>query len=63
MKVAMRDLNKPAQIEAQVNTLIARRSPRDMARKVSGTVAMAAIGLADAVSAKAGWRGSRSSFA
>ena len=43
----IRDLNKPPQIEGRVESIIVRRSPREVARTVTDTVALAGIGLAD----------------
>jgi len=43
----IRDLNRPPQIEGRVETIIVRGSPREPARKVGATVALAGIGLAD----------------
>jgi MOSC domain-containing protein YiiM len=43
----IRDLNRPPQIEGRVESIIVRASPRDVARTVEGTVALAGIGLAD----------------
>ena len=43
----IRDLNRPPQIEGRVESIIVRGSPRDRARTVAGTVALADIGLAD----------------
>jgi MOSC domain-containing protein YiiM len=43
----IRDLNRPPQIEGRVESIIVRGSPRERARKVAGTVALAGIGLAD----------------
>jgi MOSC domain-containing protein YiiM len=43
----IRDLNKPPEIEGRVEAIIVRGSPRDMARTVPATVALAGIGLAD----------------
>ena len=41
------DLNRPPQIEGRVESIVVRGSPREVARTVSGTVALAGIGLAD----------------
>jgi MOSC domain-containing protein YiiM len=43
----IRDLNRPPQIEGRVDSIIVRGSPRERARTVAGTVALAGIGLAD----------------
>jgi MOSC domain-containing protein YiiM len=43
----LRDLNKPPQIEGRVESIIVRGSPREKARTVTGTVALAGIGLTD----------------
>jgi MOSC domain-containing protein YiiM len=43
----IRDLNKPPQIEGRVEAIVVRGSPRDMARTVPATMAVAGIGLAD----------------
>ena len=43
----IRDLNKPLEIEGRVEAIVVRGSPRDMARTVPATVALAGIGLAD----------------
>ncbi|MCE2659033.1 MAG: MOSC domain-containing protein [Rubrivivax sp.] len=43
----IRDLNRPPQIEGRIESIIVRGSPRDRARTVEGTVALAGIGLAD----------------
>jgi MOSC domain-containing protein YiiM len=43
----IRDLNKPPEIEGRVEAIVVRGSPRDMARTVPATVALAGIGLAD----------------
>jgi MOSC domain-containing protein YiiM len=43
----IRDLNRPPQIEGRVEAIVVRGSPRDAARTVAGTVAVAGIGLAD----------------
>ena len=43
----IRDLNKPPQIEGRVESIIVRGTPREVARTVTGTVALAGIGLAD----------------
>lgn len=43
----IRDLNKPPQIEGRVEAIVVRGSPREVARTVAGTVALAGIGLAD----------------
>lgn len=44
---SIRDLNKPPQIEGRVEAIVVRGSPRDAARTVATTVALAGIGLAD----------------
>ncbi len=41
------DLNRPPRIEGRLESIIVRGSPRDAARAVEGTVALAGIGLAD----------------
>jgi MOSC domain-containing protein YiiM len=41
------DLNKPPQIEGRIESIIVRGSPREVARTVTRTVALAGIGLAD----------------
>jgi MOSC domain-containing protein YiiM len=43
----IRDLNQPPQIEGRVEAIVVRGSPRDPARTISTTVALAGIGLAD----------------
>ena len=43
----IRDLNKPPQIVGQVQSIIVRGSPREAARTVESTMAVAGIGLAD----------------
>jgi MOSC domain-containing protein YiiM len=43
----IRDLNRPPQIEGRVESIIIRGSPRERARTVAATVALAGIGLAD----------------
>jgi MOSC domain-containing protein YiiM len=43
----IRYLNRPPQIEGRVEAIIVRGSPREPARKVGATVALAGIGLAD----------------
>ena len=43
----IRDLNKPPQIEGRVEAILVRGSPREPARTVAATVALAGIGLAD----------------
>ena len=43
----IRDLNRPPQIEGRVESIIVRGSPRERARTITGTVALAGIGLAD----------------
>jgi MOSC domain-containing protein YiiM len=43
----IRDLNRPPQIEGRVESIIVRGAPRDDARAIARTVALAGIGLAD----------------
>ena len=43
----IRDLNRPPQIEGRVESIVVRGSPRERAKTVAGTVALAGIGLAD----------------
>ena len=43
----IRDLNKPPQIEGRVEAIVVRDSPREIARSIERTVALAGIGLAD----------------
>jgi MOSC domain-containing protein YiiM len=43
----IRDLNKPPEIEGRVEAIVVRGSPRDLARTLPATVALAGIGLAD----------------
>lgn len=43
----IRDLNRPPQIEGRVESIVVRGSPREAARTVTGTMALAGIGLAD----------------
>ena len=43
----IRDLNKPPQIAGRVESIIVRGSPREVARAVPETMALAGIGLAD----------------
>ena len=43
----IRDLNKPPQIEGRVEAIVVRGSPREPARTVAASVALAGIGLAD----------------
>lgn len=43
----IRDLNKPPQIEGKVEAIIVRGSPREVARGVESTMALAGIGLED----------------
>jgi MOSC domain-containing protein YiiM len=43
----IRDLNRPPQIEGRVESIVVRSSPREVARTVEGTLALAGIGLAD----------------
>lgn len=42
----IRDLHRPPQIEGRVELIIVRASPREVARTVAGTTALAGIGLA-----------------
>lgn len=42
----IRDLHRPPQIEGRVELLIVRGSPREMARTIARTTALAGIGLA-----------------
>jgi MOSC domain-containing protein YiiM len=41
------DLNRPPHIEGRVDSIVVRGSPREPARAVTSTVALAGIGLAD----------------
>ena len=43
----IRDLNRPPQIDGRVESIVVRGSPREVARTVAGTLALAGIGLAD----------------
>ncbi len=43
----IRDLHRPPQIEGRVDGIVVRGSPRERARLVESTVALAGIGLAD----------------
>jgi hypothetical protein len=43
----IRDLHKPPHIEGRVEAIIVRGAPREVARSVAETVALAGIGLAD----------------
>lgn len=43
----IRDLNKPPQIEGRIEAIVVRGSPREAARTVESTVALAGIGLED----------------
>ena len=43
----VRDLNKPPQIEGRVESIVVRGSPREVARTLESTMALAGIGLAD----------------
>jgi MOSC domain-containing protein YiiM len=43
----IRDLNRPPRIEGRVECIVVRGSPRETARTVAGTVALAGVGLAD----------------
>ncbi|EHR72042.1 hypothetical protein BurJ1DRAFT_3232 [Burkholderiales bacterium JOSHI_001] len=43
----IRDLNKPPQIEGRVEVIVVRGSPRESARTVASTMALAGIGLAE----------------
>jgi len=43
----IRDLNKPPQIEGRVEVIVVRGSPREPARTVESTTALAGIGLED----------------
>jgi MOSC domain-containing protein YiiM len=47
MMKSIRDLNKPPQIEGRVESIVVRGTPRETARTVVSTVALASIGLAD----------------
>lgn len=44
---SIRDLHKPPHIAGRVDTIVVRGSPREVARTVDATVALAGIGLAD----------------
>jgi MOSC domain-containing protein YiiM len=43
----LRDLNAPPHVEGRVEAIIVRGSPRDPARRVEATQALAGVGLAD----------------
>lgn len=43
----LRDLHQPATIEGRVESIIVRGHPRETARRIDATVALAGIGLAD----------------
>jgi MOSC domain-containing protein YiiM len=43
----IRDLNAPPHVEGRVEAIIVRGSPRDAARSITSTVAVAGVGLAD----------------
>lgn len=43
----IRDLNQPPGVEGRVQAIVVRGSPRDPARTVEATVAVAGVGLAD----------------
>ena len=43
----IRDLNRPPQIEGRVEAIVVRGSPREAARTVTRTLALAGIGLGD----------------
>ena len=43
----IRDLNTPPHIEGRVEAIIVRGSPRDPARRIDSTIAVAGVGLAD----------------
>jgi MOSC domain-containing protein YiiM len=43
----IRDLNKPPHIEGRIEVVVVRSSPRDPARTVPSTLAIAGVGLAD----------------
>lgn len=43
----IRDLNRPPQIEGRVEAIVVRASPREVARTVGSTIALAGIGLED----------------
>ncbi len=43
----IRDLNRPPQIEGRVEVIIVRGSPREPAKTILATVAVAGVGLAD----------------
>jgi MOSC domain-containing protein YiiM len=43
----IRDLNAPPQVEGRVEAIVVRGSPREPARRVEATTAIARVGLAD----------------
>ena len=43
----IRDLNRPPHIAGRLEAIIVRGSPREVARSISNTIALAGIGLAD----------------
>ena len=43
----IRDLCKPPHVEGRIESIVVRGSPREVARTVPGTMALAGIGLAD----------------
>ncbi|MGY0193890.1 MOSC domain-containing protein [Leptothrix sp. BB-4] len=43
----LRDLNRPPSIEGRIEAIVVRGSPRELARHIDATVALAGIGLAD----------------
>jgi MOSC domain-containing protein YiiM len=43
----IRDLNRPPNVEGRVEAIIVRAAPRDPARRIEATLALAGIGLAD----------------
>lgn len=43
----IRDLNKSPQIEGRIESIVIRGSPREVARSVERTMALAGVGLAD----------------
>ncbi len=43
----IRDLNKPPQIEGTVDAIVVRGSPREVARSIETTIAIAGVGLED----------------
>ena len=43
----IRDLNQPPHVEGRVEAIVVRGAPRDPARSIAETVALARIGLAD----------------